>query len=59
LTARSFKPSLLESAGLPALSDCRALASPHSPMISNSRYTYTRMTMTTTNPFGGGGALSV
>jgi len=28
-------------------------------MISNSRYTYTRMTMTTTNPFGGGGALSV
>jgi len=28
-------------------------------MILNSRYTYTRMTMTTTNPFGGGGALSV
>jgi len=28
-------------------------------MISNSRYTYTRMTTTTTNPFGGGGALSV
>jgi len=28
-------------------------------MISSSRYTYTRTTMTTTNPFGGGGALSV
>jgi hypothetical protein len=28
-------------------------------MIFSSRYTYTRTTMTTTNPFGGGGALSV